>query len=32
LASNLDSFRRTLATPNPLRDWSLANLKEKSIK
>ena len=29
---NLGNFLRTLATPEPIRDWSLASLKEKLIK
>ena len=32
LAYSLGSFLRTLATPEPIRDWSLASLKEKMIK
>ena len=32
LAYNLGNFRRTLATPEPIRDWSLTSLKEKLIK
>ena len=32
LAYNLGNFLRTLATPEPIRDWSLASLKEKLIK
>ena len=27
-----DSFLRTLATPEPIKDWSLTSLKEKLIK
>ena len=27
-----DNFLRTLATPEPIRDWSLTSLKEKLIK
>jgi Transposase DDE domain group 1 len=29
---NLGNFLRTLATPEPIKDWSLASLKEKLIK
>ena len=32
LAYNLGNFLRTLATPEPIRDWSLTCLKEKLIK
>ena len=32
LAYNLSSFQRTLAAPEPIKDWSLASLKEKLIK
>jgi hypothetical protein len=32
LAYNLDNFLRTLATPEPIKDWSLTSLKEKLIK
>jgi hypothetical protein len=32
LAYNLGNFLRTLATPAPIRDWSLTSLKEKLIK
>jgi hypothetical protein len=32
LASNLGNFLRTLATPVPIKDWSLTTLKEKLIK
>ena len=32
LASNLGNFLRTLATPEPIKDWSLTSLKEKLIK
>ena len=32
LAYNLGNFLRTLATPEPLKDWSLTSLKEKLIK
>jgi Transposase DDE domain group 1 len=32
LAYNLGNFPRTLATPEPIRDWSLASLREKLIK
>jgi len=31
-AYNLGNFLRTLATPEPLKDWSLTSLKEKLIK
>jgi hypothetical protein len=31
-AGNLDNFLRTLATPEPIKDWSLTSLKEKLIK
>jgi hypothetical protein len=31
-AYNLDNFLRTLATPEPIKDWSLTSLKEKLIK
>jgi hypothetical protein len=30
LAYNLDNFLRTLATPEPIKDWSLTSLKEKT--
>ena len=30
LASNLGNFLRTLATPEPIKDWSLTTLKEKA--
>jgi hypothetical protein len=30
LAYNLGNFLRTLATPEPIRDWSLTSLKEKA--
>jgi hypothetical protein len=29
---NLGNFLRTLATPEPIKDWSLTRLKEKLIK
>jgi hypothetical protein len=29
LAYNLGNVLRTLATPNPIKDWSLTSLKEK---
>ena len=29
LAYNLGNFLRTLATPEPIKDWSLTSLKEK---
>jgi Transposase DDE domain group 1 len=32
LAYNLGNFFRTLATPEPIKDWSLTSLKEKLIK
>ena len=32
LAYNLGNFLRTLATPGPIKDWSLTSLKEKLIK
>ena len=32
LAYNLGNFLRTLATPEPNKDWSLTSLKEKLIK
>ena len=32
LAYNLGDFLRTLATPEPMKDWSLTSLKEKLIK
>jgi hypothetical protein len=32
VAYNLGNFLRTLATPEPIRDWSLTSLKEKLIK
>jgi hypothetical protein len=31
-AYNLGNFLRTLATPEPVKDWSLTSLKEKLIK
>jgi hypothetical protein len=30
--SYLGNFLRTLATPEPIKDWSLTSLKEKLIK
>jgi hypothetical protein len=32
LAYNLGNFPRTLATPEPIKDWSPTSLKEKLIK
>ena len=32
LAYNLGNFLRTLATPGPIKDWSLISLREKLIK
>jgi Transposase DDE domain group 1 len=32
LAYNLGNFLRTLATPEPINDWSLTSLKERLIK
>jgi Transposase DDE domain group 1 len=32
LAYNLGNFLRTLATPEPIKDWSLTSLKDKLIK
>ena len=32
LAFNLGTFMRTLATPVPIRDWSMTTLREKLIK
>jgi hypothetical protein len=32
LACNLGNFLRTLATPEPIKDWSPTSLKEKLIK
>jgi hypothetical protein len=32
LAYNVGNFLRTLATPEPIKDWSLTTLKEKLIK
>jgi len=32
LAYNLGNFLRTLATPEPIKDWSMMTLKEKLIK
>jgi len=32
LACNLANFLRTLATPEPIKDWSLTTLKDKLIK
>jgi hypothetical protein len=29
LAYNLGNFLRTLATPEPIKDWSLTSLKER---
>jgi len=29
---NLGNFLRTLATPEPIQDWSLTTLKDKLIK
>ena len=29
---SVSSFTRTLATPEPIKDWSLTSLKEKLIK
>jgi hypothetical protein len=31
-ACNLGNFLRTLATPEPIKDWSLTSLKENLIK
>ena len=31
-AYNLGNFLRTLATPEPIKDWSLTSLKQKQIK
>src|ERR1700724_2403756 len=31
-AYNLGNFLRTLATPEPIKEWSLTSLKEKLIK
>jgi Transposase DDE domain group 1 len=31
LAYNLGNFLRTLATPDPIKDWSLKSLKEKVV-
>jgi DDE family transposase len=31
-AHNLGNFLRTLATPEPIKDWSLTSLMEKLIK
>ena len=31
-SNNLGNFLRTLATPEPIKDWSLTSLKEKLIK
>jgi hypothetical protein len=31
-ARNLGNFLRTLATPEPIKDWSLTSLKDKLIK
>jgi len=32
LAYNLGGFLRTLATPEPIKDWSMTTLKKKLIK
>jgi hypothetical protein len=32
LAYNLDNFVRSLATPEPIQEWSLTSLREKLIK
>ena len=32
LAYNLGNFMRTLAMPDPIKDWSMTSLKEKLIK
>ena len=32
LAFNFGNFLRTLATPEPIKDWSLTSLREKLIK
>ena len=32
VAYNLGNLLRTLATPEPIKDWSLTSLKEKLIK
>ncbi len=32
LAYNLGNFLRTLATPEPIKDWSLTSWKEKLVK
>jgi hypothetical protein len=32
LACNLGNFLRTVATPKPIKDWSLTSLKDKLIK
>jgi hypothetical protein len=32
LAYNLGNFLRTLARPEPIKEWSLTSLKEKLIK
>jgi hypothetical protein len=32
IAYNLGDFLRTLATPEPIKDWSLTSLKDKLIK
>ena len=32
LENSLSNFLRTLATPEPIKDWSLTSLKEKLIK
>jgi hypothetical protein len=32
LAYNLGNFLRTLATPEPIKDWSLTSLKDKLVR
>ena len=32
LAHNLGNFLRTLATPEPIKHWSLTSLREKLVK
>jgi Transposase DDE domain group 1 len=32
LAYNLGNFLRTLATPEPIKDWSMTTMREKLIK
>ena len=32
LACNIGNFPRTLATPEPIKEWSLTSLREKLIK